>query len=139
MVAYISSRPPLPLIPFREDSPGFNVTGLTEHERAVLQHLALPHVRQAGSHTSRGCGFNEGHWEDRYHCTMIEPGEHLWKCMVYIELNMVRAGVVRHPEQWPWCSYQEWMGQRERYVSRQQTSMSGRLGKTCMVVCEMGP
>ena len=33
--------------------------------------------------------------------------------MVYIELNMVRAGMVRHPQQWPWCSYQEWMGHLE--------------------------
>ena len=23
--------------------------------------------------------------------------------MVYIDLNMVRAGVVAHPAQWPWC------------------------------------
>jgi hypothetical protein len=36
-------------------------------------------------------------WEGRYQCTMIEPGPYLWRCMVYIELNMVRAGVVRHP------------------------------------------
>jgi len=35
--------------------------------------------------------------------------------LVYIELNMVRAGVVTHPEQWPWCSYAEWMNQRQRY------------------------
>ena len=31
---------------------------------------------------------------DRYHCTMIEDGPHLWNGMVYIDLNMVRAGVV---------------------------------------------
>jgi len=37
------------------------------------------------------------------------------KCMVYIELNRVRAGVVKPPSQWPWCSYVEWMGLRERY------------------------
>jgi hypothetical protein len=60
IVAYIASRSPLPLIPFRENEPAFNVTELTEHERPVLNHLALPHVRQAGSHTSCGCGFNEG-------------------------------------------------------------------------------
>jgi putative transposase len=28
---------------------------------------------------------------------------------------MVRAGVVAHPAEWPWCSYGEWMGQRRRY------------------------
>jgi hypothetical protein len=60
IVAYIASRSPLPLVPFRENAPAFNVTELTEHELRVLSHLALPHVRQAGSHTFCGCGFNEG-------------------------------------------------------------------------------
>ena len=60
IVAFIASRSPLPLIPFQEDAPAFNVTELTEHERPVLLHLTLPEVRHAGSHTSCGCGFNEG-------------------------------------------------------------------------------
>jgi hypothetical protein len=60
MVAYVAARAPLPLIPFREDAPAFNVTELTEDEQAVRRHLVLPHVRQAGSHTGCGCGFNEG-------------------------------------------------------------------------------
>jgi len=60
MVAYIASRSPLPLIRFQETAPAFNVTELTERERIVLSHLTLPHARQAGSHTSCGCGFNEG-------------------------------------------------------------------------------
>jgi hypothetical protein len=67
MVAYIASRSPLPLIPFQENAPAFNVTELTEHERPVLSHLALPHVRQAGSHTSCGCGFNEGREHPEVH------------------------------------------------------------------------
>ena len=36
-------------------------------------------------------------WEDRYHATAIEADEHLHRCLVYIDLNMVRAGVVSHP------------------------------------------
>jgi hypothetical protein len=71
----------------------------------------------------RSGAFGEGR-----HCTMIEPGEHLWKCMVYIELNMVRAGVVRHPEQGTWCSYQEWMGRRCRYVLTGKKACLGWLG-----------
>ena len=31
-------------------------------------------------------------WEDRYHATAIETDEHLHRCLVYIDLNMVRAG-----------------------------------------------
>jgi putative transposase len=28
-------------------------------------------------------------WEDRYHATAIEADEHLHRCVVYIDLNMV--------------------------------------------------
>ena len=38
-------------------------------------------------------------WEDRYHATAIESGDHRWRCLVYVDLNMVRAGVVDHPFQ----------------------------------------
>jgi hypothetical protein len=34
-------------------------------------------------------------WEDRYHATAIEKNNHLERCLVYIDLNMVRAGVVQ--------------------------------------------
>jgi putative transposase len=35
--------------------------------------------------------------------------------MRYIDLNMVRAGVVKHPSEWPFCGYQELFGLRQRY------------------------
>jgi putative transposase len=54
-------------------------------------------------------------WGDRFHCTLVESGDHLWRCMQYIDLNMVRAGVVNHPSEWPWCGYHELIGQRRRY------------------------
>ena len=52
--------------------------------------------------------------EGRYHSTLIDGDKHLRRCTIYIELNMVRAGAVPHPEQWPWCSDHKWMGQRRR-------------------------
>lgn len=54
-------------------------------------------------------------WGDRYHATMIDSGAYLWRCLVYIDLNMVRAGVVKHPRDWEWTAYQELAGLRERY------------------------
>ncbi|MBW2072302.1 MAG: hypothetical protein JRI89_13745 [Deltaproteobacteria bacterium] len=39
--------------------------------------------------------------------TAVESGEHLLRCIVYIDLNMVRAGVVNHPSQWSFCGYRE--------------------------------
>lgn len=55
------------------------------------------------------------YWGGRYHATMIERGGHLWNCMVYVDLNMVRAGAISHPRAWAWCGYQELTGRRRRY------------------------
>jgi putative transposase len=46
-------------------------------------------------------------WEDRYHATAIEADDHLHRCLVYIDLNMVRAGVVNHPEKWKDSGFNE--------------------------------
>ncbi len=46
-------------------------------------------------------------WEDRYHATAVDNDEYLARCIGYIDLNMVRAGVVSHPSTWPDCGYQE--------------------------------
>jgi len=35
--------------------------------------------------------------------------------MLYIDMNMVRAGVVDHPEEWPFCGYNEIQNPRQRY------------------------
>ncbi len=55
-------------------------------------------------------------WEDRYHATAIQTGRHLVSCMVYIDLNMFRAGVVKHPASWPFCGYSEIIDPPERYA-----------------------
>jgi len=53
-------------------------------------------------------------WEDRYHATAIETGTHLQRCLVYVDLNMVRAGAVKHPEKWAHGGYHEIQGNRRR-------------------------
>lgn len=55
-------------------------------------------------------------WEDRYHATAVESGEHLFQCLVYIDLNMVRAGVVEHPSEWPFCGYNEIQKPRSKNI-----------------------
>jgi len=54
-------------------------------------------------------------WEDRYHATAVETGAHLARCLVYIDLNMVRAGVVDHPRQWEVGGYREIQQPPRRY------------------------
>jgi putative transposase len=55
-------------------------------------------------------------WEDRYHATAIETGDHLLRCLVYVDLNMVRAGVVRHPAQWLHGGYNEIQQPRRKNI-----------------------
>ena len=55
-------------------------------------------------------------WEDRYHATAVETDEHLTKCIVYIDLNMVRAGVVRHPSEYRFSGFNEIQNPPKRYA-----------------------
>jgi hypothetical protein len=54
-------------------------------------------------------------WEDRYHATAVEKNKHLIRCLVYIDLNMVRAGVVSHPSEWDMRGFNEIQNPPERY------------------------
>lgn len=54
-------------------------------------------------------------WEDRYHATAVETGKHLLRCLIYIDMNMVRAGVVMHPSEWKHCGYAEIQNPPKRY------------------------
>jgi putative transposase len=59
---------------------------------------------------------NGAFWEDRYHATAIEDGDHFFRCCAYIDLNMVRAGVVDHPSQWLHSGYNEIQRPRRKNV-----------------------
>jgi putative transposase len=67
-------------------------------------------------------------WEDRYHATAIQTDGHLARCLVYIDLNMVRAGVVRHPSGWRDCGYNEIQSPRDRYRIIDHARLAGLLG-----------
>jgi len=54
-------------------------------------------------------------WEDRYHATAVETGEHLARCLVYIDLNMVRANAISHPSEWADSGYQDIQHPVKRY------------------------
>jgi putative transposase len=44
-------------------------------------------------------------WEGRYKATLLDSEQYLLTCMRYIELNPVRADMVKHPAEYPWSSY----------------------------------
>lgn len=45
-------------------------------------------------------------WEGRYKSALVDTERYLLACYRYIELNPVRAGIVRKPEDYPYSSYQ---------------------------------
>lgn len=51
-------------------------------------------------------------WEGRYRSTVLQPERYLVPCMVYFDLNPVRAGVVAQPMDYPWSSHAHWRGLR---------------------------
>jgi len=53
-------------------------------------------------------------WQDRYQATAVDRGQHLVNCMVYIDLNMVRAGVIKHPAEWRFGGYHEIQNEKAR-------------------------
>ena len=54
-------------------------------------------------------------WRGRFRPTLVETGTHLRRCLFYLDMNMVRAGVVAHPRDWRFGGYQEPCGARQRY------------------------
>ena len=75
----------------------------------IAKSMQLIAGRTAQEYSQRG-GMQRAFWEDRYHATAVEIDAHLHRCMVYIDLNMVRAGAVNHPGQWNengFCEIQE--------------------------------
>ena len=67
-------------------------------------------------------------WEDRYHATAVESDNHLIQCLVYIDLNMVRAGIVAHPSEWQFSGYNEIQMPRERYALIDYDGLQDSLG-----------
>ena len=61
--------------------------------------------------------FNDRHgrtgtlWEGRYKSTLVQAERYLLACMVYIDLNPVRAGMVASPGDFPWSSHRFYVGQ----------------------------
>lgn len=68
------------------------------------------------------------YWEDRYHATAVQVDKHLARCMVYIDLNMVRAGVVEHPSDWVHAGYHEIQSLPERYRRIDVAMLTALLG-----------
>jgi putative transposase len=66
-------------------------------------------------------------WEGRYKAAPLDSDTYFFSCSRYIEMNPVRANMVRRPEDYPFSSYRaNALGQADALVSRHP--LFGRLG-----------
>ncbi|MFZ5759365.1 MAG: transposase [Thermodesulfobacteriota bacterium] len=77
----------------------------------AMQLVAGRTAQELNRRTQRKGAF----WEDRYHATAIDADGYLARCFVYIDLNMVRAGVVQHPREWSSGGFNEILNPPARY------------------------
>lgn len=78
---------------------------------------SLPQMMQAvGRRYVRHFNDSQGRsgtlWEGRYRSTLIQTERYLLACMVYIDLNPVRAGLVAEARDYPWSSHAHNVGLR---------------------------
>ena len=118
--------------------------GLAIHAYVLMTNhvhiLATPDMEQSIGKTLQSLGrryvqyFNQTYgrtgtlWEGRYRATLIDSERYLLACMRYIELNPVRAGMVKHPLNYSWSSYAaNARGEEDELVSPH--SLYRRLGR----------
>lgn len=97
-------------------------------ERNVIPDSMKLAAGRTGQEYNQRKGRKGAYWEDRYHATAVESGEHLGRCMVYMDTNMVRAGVVDHPSQWLFSGYNEIQEPRRKNVLIDYDRLRGVFG-----------
>lgn len=100
---------------------------LDSDQKTIPQSIQLIAGRTAQEYNQRK-DRKGAFWEDRYHATAVQSDRHLLSCMVYIDLNMVRAGVVKHPSEWKTSGYNEIMHPPYRYTLIDQPRLQNLLG-----------
>ena len=82
-------------------TPG-TLTGLP----SLMQAVGRRYVR----HFNQAQGRTGTLWEGRYRSTLIQADRHLLACMVYMDLNPVRAGIAQSPTDYRWSSHRHYIG-----------------------------
>jgi len=85
---------------------------------------------QVGQRYNRRRSRSGPFWKDRYHATAVESGRHLVSCLLYIDMNMVRAGVVDRPSEWDHSGFHEIRGRVSRIALIDRKRLSALLGFT---------
>ena len=75
---------------------------------SLMQAIGRRYVR----HFNQAQGRSGTLWEGRYRSTLIQADRYLLACMVYMDLNPVRAGIALSAAEYPWSSHRHFAGLR---------------------------
>ena len=106
----------LPILNYAVTSNHIHLLVVGDEDRDVIPNSIKLIAGRTGQEYNQRKHRKGAFWEDRYHATAVESGEHLFQCLIYIDLNMVRAGVVEHPSEWPYCGYNEIQKPRSKNI-----------------------
>ena len=76
---------------------------------SLMQAVGRRYVR----HFNQSQGRSGTLWEGRYRSTLIQADRYLLACMVYMDLNPVRAGISATAADYPWSSHHHYIGLRD--------------------------
>jgi putative transposase len=80
----------------------------------LMKHLGQHYVQ----YVNRTRGRSGSLWEGRFRSSLVEVETYFLRCHRYIELNPVRAGMVRSPEAYRWSSFAaNALGRRDALVT----------------------
>ena len=71
-------------------------TSLSEFIGDIKQHFSLGYNKR---HQRKGT-----FWAERFKSVIVQDGRTLVNCLAYIDLNPIRAGIEKRPEDYRWCS-----------------------------------
>ncbi len=54
---------------------------------------------------NKAMGRNGHLWEGRFRSTIVDETAYFFRCMAYLDLNPVRAGIVKKPIEYRWCGH----------------------------------
>ena len=84
-------------------------------------------IGEAHRRYTRRINFREGWrghlWQGRFSSFILDQG-HLLACTRYVELNPVRAGLVKKPEAWLWSSARAHMERKDDHLVRTKPLLS---------------
>jgi putative transposase len=102
---------------------------VTPQEEGGLPKMMQSVGRRYVQYFNRKYGRTGTLWEGRYRSTLIQADRYLLACMVYIDLNPVRAHLVTEPLDYTWSSHSQYVGPRtDRLITPHPTYWS--LGNT---------